>query len=135
MVKIQVGLKSCSFHRRIQWRNSFCPTRLLLPRRDKNVPKIVPRTWSPRGKLELSSPRGRTSSPRGRTLSPRDIRKTSVLVTVRNEKKTFLPARGDQSRSFSVHLFSRHFWLSWPGGAELGKMSFTIEFVYENYNF
>ena len=35
----------------------------------------------------------------------------------------------------SVALFSRHFWLSWPGGAELGKMSFTIDFVYENYNF
>ena len=35
----------------------------------------------------------------------------------------------------SVALFSGHFWLSWPGGAELGKMSFTIEFVYENYNF
>ena len=121
MVKIQVGLKSCSFQRQIQWRNSLCPTRLLLPRRAKNVPKIVPRTWSPCGKLELSS--------------PRDNRKTSVLVTVCKEKKTFLPARGNQSRSFSVHLFSRHFWLSWPGGAELGKMSFTIEFVYENYKF
>ena len=35
----------------------------------------------------------------------------------------------------SVALFLGHFWLSWPGGAELGKMSFTIEFVYENYNF
>ena len=35
----------------------------------------------------------------------------------------------------AVHQFSRHFWLSWPGGAELGKMSFTIEFVYENYTF
>ena len=49
--------------------------------------------------------------------------------------------RGDESSSFlrevtkAVHLFSRHFWLSWPGGAELGKMSFTIEFVYENYKF
>ena len=49
--------------------------------------------------------------------------------------------RGDESSSFlrevtkSVALFSRHFWLSWPGGAELGKMSFTIDFVYENYNF
>ena len=50
-------------------------------------------------------------------------------------EKTFLPARGDQSRSFSVHLFSRHFWLSWAGGAELGKKSFAIEFVYENYKF
>ena len=35
----------------------------------------------------------------------------------------------------AVHLFSRHFWLSRPGGAELGKMTFAIEFVYENYNF
>ena len=35
----------------------------------------------------------------------------------------------------AVHLFSRHFWLSWPGEAELGKKSFTIEFVCENYNF
>ena len=37
----------------------------------------------------------------------------------------------------AVHLFLRHFWLSWPGEAELGKKSFTIhhEFVYENYNF
>ena len=35
----------------------------------------------------------------------------------------------------AVHLFSRHFWLSLTGGAELGKMSFTIEFVCENYNF
>ena len=35
----------------------------------------------------------------------------------------------------SVALFSRRFWLSWPGGAEMGKMIFTIEFVYENYNF
>ena len=59
-----------------------------------------------RKKLELSSPRGRTSSPRGQTWSPR-----------------------------AVALFLRHFWLSWPGGAELGKMSFTIDFVYENYNF
>ena len=79
---------------------------------------VIPTTG---GKLELSS--------------PRDNRKTWVLVTSRKEKKTFLPARGNQSRSFSVHLFSRHFWLSWPGGAELGKMSFTIEFVYENYKF
>ena len=59
-----------------------------------------------RKKLELSSSRGRTSSPRGQTWSPR-----------------------------AVALFLRHFWLSWPGGAELGKMSFTIDFVYENYNF
>merc|ERR1711994_434380 len=95
---IGFGLKICSFHRRIQWRNSFCPTRLLLPRRAKNVPKIVPRTWSPRGKLELSSPRGRTSSPRGRTSSPRDNRKTSVLVTSRTEKKNSPLARGDQVR-------------------------------------
>ena len=104
MVKIQVGLKSCSFHRRIQWWNSFCPTLLLLARRAKNVPKIVPRTWSPRGKLDLSS--------------PRDNRKTSVLVTVRREKKTmtlvtsrialrevtntqvFQLSRGDESSSF-----------------------------------
>ncbi len=35
----------------------------------------------------------------------------------------------------SVALFSRRFWLSWLGGAELEKISFTIEFVYENYNF
>ena len=35
----------------------------------------------------------------------------------------------------AVHLISRHFWLSWPGGAELGQMIFTIEFVYENYKF
>ena len=35
----------------------------------------------------------------------------------------------------SVAQFSRHFWLSWPGGAEMGKMSFTIVFVYGNYNF
>ena len=47
-VKIQVGLKSCSFHRQNQWLNSFCPTRLLLARRAKNCSKIVPRTWSPR---------------------------------------------------------------------------------------
>ena len=70
MAKIQVGLKSCSFHRRIQWWNSFCPTRLLLARRAKNVSKIVPQTWSPRAKLELSSPRAN--------------RKTSVLVTSRS---------------------------------------------------
>ena len=35
----------------------------------------------------------------------------------------------------SVALFSGHFWLSWVGGAELGKKSFAIEFVYENYKF
>ena len=79
MVKIQVGLKSCSFHRRIQWWNSFCPTRLLLSRRAKNVSKISAQLWSPRGKLSLSSPRGRTSSPRAH-------RKTSSLVTSRTEK-------------------------------------------------
>ena len=35
----------------------------------------------------------------------------------------------------AVALFSRHFWLPWPEGAELGKMSFTIVFVFESYNF
>ena len=35
----------------------------------------------------------------------------------------------------AVHLFSRHFWLPWPAGAELGKMTCTIEFVYENHKF
>ena len=35
----------------------------------------------------------------------------------------------------AVALFSRHFWLPWPGEAELGKMSFTTDFVYDNYNF
>ena len=74
-----------------------------------------------RKKLELSSPRGRTSS-------PRDNRKTWVLVTSRKEKKTFLPARGDQSRSFSVHLFSKHFWLSLPVGAELNSSMKTTNF-------
>ena len=34
----------------------------------------------------------------------------------------------------AVALFSQ-FWIPWPGRAELGKMSFTIVFVYENYNF
>ena len=43
--------------------------------------------------------------------------------------------KSDREVTKSVALFSRHFWLSWPGGAELGKMSFTIDFVYENYNF
>ena len=108
MAKIQVGLKSCSFHRRLQWWNSFCPTRPLLARRAKNVPKIVPRTWSPRGKLELSS--------------PRDNRKTWVLVTSRREKKTltlvtsrialrevtndkvFLWARGDEIRPLCTNF-------------------------------
>ena len=66
-----------------------------------------------RKKLELSSSRGRTSSPRGRTSS----------------------LRGQTWSPRAVALFLRHFWLSWPGGAELGKMSFTIDFVYENYNF
>ena len=32
----------------------------------------------------------------------------------------------------AVPLFSEHFW---PEGAELGKMSFTIVFVFEKYNF
>ena len=77
MVKIQVGLKSCSFHRRIQWWNSFCPTRLLLARKAKNVSKISAQLWSPRGKLGLSSPRAH--------------RKTSSLVTSRR-------ARGDEVR-------------------------------------
>ena len=145
VVEIQVGLKSCSFHRRIEWWNSFCPTRPPLARRTKNVSKISAQLWSPRAKLELSLPRGRNSSPRAH-------RKTSALVTSRREKKNFdfghlahRTARGDQWQSFSVsarwwsptsvHLFSRHFWLSLPGGAQLGKMSFTIKFVYENYNF
>ena len=35
----------------------------------------------------------------------------------------------------SVALFSRHFRLPWPGGAELSKMTFTIVFLYEKYNF
>ena len=35
----------------------------------------------------------------------------------------------------AVHLFSRHFWLPWPAGAELGKMTCTIEFVCENHKF
>ena len=98
----------CSFHRRIQWWNSFCPTRLLLARRAKNVSKISAQLWSPRGKLGLSSPRAH--------------RKTLSLVTSRREKKTltlvtsriavwcarwpkskfFLSARGDQSQSFSL---------------------------------
>ena len=30
---------------------------------------------------------------------------------------------------------ANYFELRVPGGAELGKMSFTIEFVYENYKF
>ena len=50
--------------------------------------------------------------------------KCTALVTSRRREVTK-----------AVHLFSRHFWLSWPGGADLGKMSFTIEFVYENYKF
>ena len=104
MVKIQVGLKSCSFHRRIQWQNSFCPTRPPLAGRAKNVSKISAQLWSPRAKLELSSPRAQ--------------RKTSSLVTSRREKKTssfvtsriaqrevtndevFLWARGDERPSF-----------------------------------
>ena len=104
MVKIQVGLKSCSFHRQIQWWNSFCPTRPPLARRAKNVSKISAQLWSPRGKLCLSSPRAH--------------RKTSSLVTSRREKKTlslitsriaqrevtndevFLWARGDERQSF-----------------------------------
>ena len=112
MVKIHVGLKSCSFHRRIQWWNSFCPTRPPLARRAKNVSKISAQLWSPRAKLELSLPRGRNSSPRAH-------RKTSALVTSRREKKTssfvtsriaqrevtktevFLLARGDESSSFA----------------------------------
>ena len=48
MVKIQVRLKICSFHRRIQWWNSFCPTRTPLARRAKNVSKISAQLWSPR---------------------------------------------------------------------------------------
>ena len=35
----------------------------------------------------------------------------------------------------AVALFARHFWPPWLAGAELGKMSFTTDFVYENYNF
>ena len=101
MVKIQVGLKICSFHRRIQWWNSFCPTRLLLSRRAKNVSKISAQLWSPRGKLELSSPRGRTSSPRAH-------RKTSALVTSRACKVTndevFLWARGDEVRPLCTNF-------------------------------
>ena len=65
-----------------------------------------------RKKLELSSPRGR-------------LRHLAVGL--------HHLARREVTKA--VHLFSRHFWLSWPGGAELGKMSFTIQFVYENYNF
>ena len=145
MVKIQVGLKSCSFHRRIQWWNSICPTRPPLARRAKNVSKISAQLWSPRGKLCLSSPRAH--------------RKTSSLVTSRREKKNFVidhlahrTARDDQWRSFSVSARWRklEFCARWPklctyfrdifgspgqGGAELGKMSFAIEFVYEIYNF
>ena len=109
MVKIQVGLKSCSFHRRIQWRNSFCPTRPPLAGRAKNVSKISAQLWSPRAKLSLSSPRAR--------------RKTSSLVTSRREKKNFVfrhlahrTARGDQWRSFSVSARWRktEFSARWP---------------------
>ena len=53
------------------------------------------------------------------TKSDREVTKAQVLCEVTK----------------AVHLFSRHFWFSWPGEAELGKMSFTIEFVYENYKF
>ena len=55
--------------------------------------------------------------------------------------KVILPARGDQRRIFlrevtnSVALFSRRFGLPWLAGAELGKMTFTIVFLYEKYNF
>ena len=60
-----------------------------------------------------------TKSDREVTKSDREVEKALVLREVTK----------------SVALFSRHFWLPWRGGAELGKMSFTIEFVYENYKF
>ena len=109
MAKIQVGLKSCSFHRRIQWWNSFCPTRLLLARKAKNVSKISAQLWSPRGKLGLSSPRAH--------------RKTSSLVTSRcamrevtKDEVFFLSARGDQRRSFSLSArwWKLEFCARWP---------------------
>ena len=52
------------------------------------------------------------------------FRKTKELVTMRLREVTN-----------SVALFSRHFGLPWPAGAELGKLTFTIVFVYEKYNF
>ena len=85
-------------------------------------------------KLRLWSPRA------GRKVffSLREVTNTQVFRLSRGDE---VRPRGDESSSFlrevtkAVHLFSRHFWLSRPGGAELGKMSFTIEFVYENYKF
>ena len=67
------------------------------------------------------------------TKSDREVTKSDREVTKSDREVTkALVFRGVTK---SVALFLGHFWLSWPGGAELGKMSFTIEFVYENYNF
>ena len=102
MVKIQVGLKSCSFHRRIQWWNSFCPTRLLLARRAKNVSKISAQLWSPRGKLGLSSPRAhrKTSSLVTSRSAMREVTNDKVFFSLREmtKVKVFQWARGDEVR-------------------------------------
>ena len=73
MAKIQVELKSCSFHRRNRWWNSFCPTRLLLARRAKNVSKIVPRREVTKSDREV------TKSDREVTKSDREVTKALVF--------------------------------------------------------
>ena len=64
--------------------------------------------------------------PKSKFFNEREVMKSDIEV---------MEARVLREVIKAVALFLRHFWLPWPGGAELGKMSFTIEFVYENYNF
>ena len=131
----------------------------------QNVSKISAQLWSPRGKLGLSSPRAHrktlslvTSRREKKTLTLVTSRIAVWCARWPKSKFFSLCARWPKSKFFyerevmksdrevtkdrvfrevtkAVHLFSRHFWLSLPGGAQLGKMSFTIKFVYENYNF
>ena len=104
MVKIQVGLKSYSFHRRIQWWNSFCPTRPPLAKRAKNVSKISAQLWSPHTKLGLSSPRAhrKTSSLVTSRCAMREVINDKVFFSRREvtKDKVFLWARGDERQSF-----------------------------------
>ena len=59
---------------------------------------------------------------------------TELVTSRKTRASDFITSRRREVTK-SVALVSGQFWLPWPGGAELDKMSFTIEFVYENYNF
>ena len=105
MVKIQVGLKICSFHRQIQWYKSFCPTRPLLARGAKNVSKISAQLWSPRASGEFFfSVREVTNTEVFRLSRGDEVRPRGDEVRPRGDESSSF-ARGDQVRGTIFETF------------------------------